>query len=94
MKRSPMRRVSRRKQGSYMEYIKLRLKYLTEHPKCECCGIRQATELHHKRGRGIYLCEVKWFMATCSTCHHSIETNREWAMNRGYRIDRIGQINE
>ncbi len=81
---------SKRKEGQWREYVKKRNRYLEEHVKCECCNNRSSTELHHRRGRGLYLCIEKYFMAVCLQCHQLIERERKWAYDMGYLIDRIG----
>jgi hypothetical protein len=90
----PLRRVSKKRQRSYIEYAKLRREYLENNPVCQCCGVNQATEVHHRRGRGIYLCDVRYFMAVDAGCHRLIEKKRTWAMNFGYSLDSIGKNNE
>ena len=67
------------------EYSILRKQYLEEHPICEVCNIRKASDIHHKnkrfKGR---LNEVEHWMATCRKCHQEIEDHKEWARENGY----------
>lgn len=84
-----MRHRAKSKEGQWREYVKKRNKYLDEHPNCEHCG--KPTEcLHHKKGRGIYLSDERYFMATCTNCNALFEREKAWAMSKGYRLDRIG----
>ena len=50
---------------------------------CEICG-KQATDIHHKKGRGKYLCNITTFMATCRPCHMYLHDNVKWAREKGY----------
>lgn len=74
------------------EYLKRRAAFLEKHPVCQCgregcLGV--ATEIHHKRGRGVYLLVVKFFLAVCNSCHRWIETHPEEAKAAGYSEDRL-----
>lgn len=91
MKRgSPLRKMSRKMARHNAEYQKAKKIYMKTHPMCEACQCHEAESLHHKRGRGIYLCEVQYFMSVCNLCHSKIETFKTWAFQMGYRLDRIG----
>lgn len=92
MKRTPIRPVSKRMARMNRQYMKLRKEYLEAHPVCEACKCWKAEELHHKRGRGIYMLAVEFFMATCRLCHAKIELNRKWAYEMGYLLDRLGHL--
>lgn len=57
------------------QYAQLRQEFLLAHPRCEVlqphggiCGA-QATECHHRRGRGRFLLDTETFLAVCKTCH-------------------------
>jgi hypothetical protein len=72
LKRSYIKPISDKQKKRLVEYNKLRLQYLNEHPKCEVqlsseCSV-YATEIHHKCSRdGDNL--FKHFVATCRNCH-------------------------
>lgn len=73
-------------------YMEIRNNFLAEHPVCQCgadgcTGV--ATEVHHKKGRGIWLLIVQYFLAVCHVCHRKIETRPEWAKENGYSVDRV-----
>jgi hypothetical protein len=93
MKRSPIRKVSKRRRSENKIYRELSETYLEQHPVCECCGERQATQIHHKARRGIYLLVIKYFMAVCSVCHHFIETHPEAARKAGWLLDKFNPEN-
>lgn len=90
MKRKHIRRVSKKRAKDLREYSKLSNQYLSEHPACEICGVHGDLQLHHKKGRGIYLCATEYFMAVCFWCHKKVENERAWAMKQRYLLDRIG----
>ena len=82
------------------EYKKLRFKFLSkpENRFCKaripgvCMGTRvQGIELtiHHKRGRGKYLLDVKTWLPCCLACHEFIETNPEIAKDLGLSENRL-----
>jgi hypothetical protein len=78
-----LRAVSKSKHELLKEYAKVRGEYLREHPLCECCK-DYATQIHHKSGRGKYLCDKSTFMAACWFCHRRIHDNPAWAKERGF----------
>lgn len=92
MKRSKLNPVSKKRAKENRLYLKLRNEYLEEHELCEVCELGDSFDVHHRRGRGIYLCEVEWFLAVCRPCHIYIEKHRLWAREQGYLLDRIGRL--
>lgn len=91
MKRTPLRKVSKKAQLRHYYYTVARRKYLVNHVKCEVCQVRVAHEIHHKKGRcGIRLCDDRYFLAVCLCCHEKITFNPKWAMEKGYSLDRLG----
>lgn len=74
------------------EYSQLRKIYLTKHPMCEAAlpkCTQQATDIHHKKGRGKYLLVVNTWMAVCRTCHDWIELHPVEATDLGFRESKI-----
>lgn len=63
--------------------------YLLDHPICECCGRRWSVDIHHKKGRGIFLNVVEFFLAVCRECHDYIEEHPKWARAKGYSLSRL-----
>jgi uncharacterized protein YlaI len=80
MKRSPLRRCSKKHAKELETYRVLRLSYLSEHQFCEMdgCGNR-ANQIHHKEKRGKNLNNIDTWMALCPDCHTKIEDNKSWA---------------
>lgn len=84
-RRSQLSPVSSRRRRELVIYRQLRTDYLTRTPLCECCGKRQATDIHHKAGRtrGNYLRVTTW-MAVCRMCHDYIHRFPKLSKALGY----------
>lgn len=92
MKRSPLRKVSKKRSSDLVKYNKAKKEYLDSHERCEICECFKARVIHHKKGRlGPLLWDQRYFMALCEPCHDTVETKKEWAMKMGYRLDRLGK---
>jgi hypothetical protein len=92
LKRTPLSPKSSKKAKEDNVYTLLRKDYLTQHPVCEarlpsCTG--QATDIHHKKGRGKYYLITSTWMSACRTCHEWIETNPAEAQEMGFTITRL-----
>lgn len=74
----------------YKLYYPARKKYLEKHRYCECgCG-REATEIHHKKGKsGKLLYDKKYFMAVARPCHRKMTDESKWAIKKGFSISRL-----
>lgn len=73
LKKTPLRRVSKKRAKENQEYAKVKREYLKAHPVCEGCHSAKATSLHHYRGRikGL-LCDTRFFKALCHGCHEFV----------------------
>lgn len=74
------------------EYRPLRDKYLSDHPVCEiqspkCTG--GPVELHHKKPRAYYLCDVSVFCSACRSCNSYVESHHQWARENGFKLDHL-----
>lgn len=83
-----IKQVSDKLKVQLKEYTKVRKVYLSEIDCCEVCN-SPATEIHHKSGRGVHLCNTDLFLAVCRVCHARIENNPIWAKEHNYSIDRV-----
>lgn len=90
VKRKRLNPYSKSKVKEREQYRAARLFYLNKHPNCEICQ-RPADDIHHKRGRGKFLCDTSTFMATCRFCHNRIHDNPGWARENGYLIYQYGE---
>lgn len=88
-KKKTIKRVSDKLKNNLEEYKLLRDEYLKNNPICEVKDcFKPTTNLHHKAGReGDLLCDTKYFMACCETCHPKrIHENPIWAEKNGYIV--------
>ncbi|NBO61650.1 MAG: HNH endonuclease [Flavobacteriia bacterium] len=88
LKRTPLRRVSKKRAQQNRKYTKLREEYLKHNPVCDACGGR-ATEIHHKRGRfQERLLDKDFFSPLCRGCHQKVHMEPKWAYSVGLLIAR------
>ena len=85
MKRSPLRKVSKKRQREYQEYKKIGDKFL-ENKVCEKCGKKRKLDIHHKAGRGRFYLDVSTFMAVCRECHDYIHKWPKESREKGWLI--------
>ncbi len=93
---SYIRHRSKRKEGQWREYVKKRNRYIEENPLCvikspHCTGITESVQ--HAKGRGIYLCEEKYWFPSCNFCNGWLATCAEgivYGKEKGFILDRIG----
>ena len=88
MKRSPLRKVSKKRAIQNREYAKIRKQFLEKAPFCEVPDcIARSVEIHHSNHReGMKLCDAKHFVAVCRHCHMLIHDNPRWAREHGLLI--------
>lgn len=99
MKRTPLRKVSTKQAARLREYAKKRKVFLVTHPFCQfeetgkSAGteypipcIAQATDVHHRKRRGQFLCDESTFLATCRFHHAWIHDNVAESKERGYLL--------
>tara|TARA_R110002051_G_scaffold158793_2_gene230142 strand:+ start:550 stop:813 length:264 start_codon:yes stop_codon:yes gene_type:complete len=87
-----MRQKSKKMQKLDTKYSQLRRGFLTDYPMCqaalpECTN--RSTDIHHKKGRGIYHNDITTWLSVCRTCHNWIELNPIDAQELGFSISRI-----
>jgi rubrerythrin len=68
------------------DYEKVKAEYFEEkNYQCEICN-GQGMDLHHKKGRGKFLCDKSSFMVLCRPCHNHVHHEVGWARENGYII--------
>jgi len=72
-----------------IDYAVARHKFLREHPLDEVAlklfGMKiRATHVHHRKGRGKYLCDVSTFVATTKVSDNWIHKHPERARELGF----------
>lgn len=75
-------------------YTPLRKQFLKDNPICKCgrngCK-RKAVDVHHKKGRGIWLNVVEFWLPVARVCHSWIEAHPKEAMELGLTISRLNK---
>jgi hypothetical protein len=85
VKRTPLRRASKRRAAQLREYHRLHGAWLLAHPVCEICRAKRSTQVHHSKGRiGNRLNATEDWIAICSFCHEKIHSHAKWARENGY----------
>lgn len=84
--------VSRKMRVIMDEYSKKRAAFLVVHAKCQaklvgCTG--EATDVHHKAGRGENHLKISTWLAVCRSCHNWIELNPLEAKELGLSENRL-----
>lgn len=84
LKRTPLRKVSAKRQRELKVYSKLRAEFMESRPVCEVCESRPSKDVHHTKGRlgGNYL-NVSTFKAVCRYCHLWIHAHPSLAREKG-----------
>jgi len=73
-------------------YSSLAKQFKLDHPICQVSYCtNESSDVHHKKGRGRYLNEVKFFLSVCRKCHNKIEENPIWAKEMGYSLSRLSK---
>ena len=86
-RRTPIRKMSRKRKTEYPVYSSLSRQFLFDHPVCQFNGCaNRSTHVHHRPGRyGNKYTDVNEFMALCFKCHHFIHhENPNVARQLGY----------
>ena len=86
MKRTPLKRVSKKQEARLRIYYELRKDFLSQRPVCEMCDKSASTDIHHKEKRGPKLNDVDTWCALCRPCHQHIEDNKGWAREEGWLV--------
>lgn len=87
MKRTRLRPMSKKREVAAREYSAKRTDFLAEHPKCQKCGTRHSTDVHHKAGRlGTNYLDTQTWAALCRRCHDDIHLNPRRARQDGWLI--------
>jgi len=91
LKRTQLKRVSKKMAKAYETYRQRRKDFLAEHPFCEveivvpgvlsCMGA--SCDVHHINKRGPYLNDTSTWLAVCRECHTFIHNNPKIARELG-----------
>jgi len=90
MKRTPLRKVSKKRAKELKTYDFLRVAFLTSRKFCEIVGphcTRKSTEIHHVNGRNSdRLLNTTWWTPACRSCHSFLHDNPKYARDAGFLI--------
>ena len=90
-KRKPIPKRSEGMIESSKIYSNIRSVFLLLFPLCQA-GLagctHNSTEIHHKKGRGIYKLIIKYFLSVCRSCHDTIGEDSAFAMVSGLSVSR------
>lgn len=86
-----IRKVSKKLSAELRIYAKLRKEFLSrsENRYCAVFPHLEATEVHHKKGRGIFLNDVSTWLAVSREGHMWVELHPEEAKQKGYSENRL-----
>lgn len=93
LKKALINRVSQKRAGEEIIYLKKRKVFLEKHKTCEvkelCKGAR-SVDVHHTAGRAgkNYLDESTW-KAACRKCHIHVTINSKQAIENGHSKSRL-----
>lgn len=90
-RKTPLRRVSKKRQSENRQYLKQRKAFLEAHPYCEACleegEARQATDIHHRNKRnGARLLDEEYWMSVCRKHHDWIHAHPAEARKLGWLV--------
>jgi len=85
-RKTPLRRVSKRRSKEMKEYSAKRTEFLMELPICEACMKERSTDVHHKAGRGKHYLDENTWLSVCRPCHDKIHREPIWAREKGFLI--------
>ena len=79
--------ISDKMAAKYKEYRSVRDIHMAENPICEFKGCTKVSQdLHHKAGRGKFMCDKNTFMAICRKHHTWIHEHPKESRELGYLI--------
>lgn len=89
--KKPINKKSSKQQKLDILYSTIRETYLKTNPFCKAklpgCNLN-ATDIHHKCGRGRYMLDTTTFLAVCRICHGKIENDPVMAKAMGFSESR------
>lgn len=87
MKKTPLRRVSKKRAKELTQYFKLRKDFLEKNPVCQACDGEPANQIHHRNHREHgRLNDQKDWVAVGNYCHTWIHNHPEAARKEGWLL--------
>jgi hypothetical protein len=95
MKRSRINPVSKKKLAIRKEYASMAAAFILKYSKCVVYPNRNATDVHHTRGRlGAMLVDKKWWLPVSRAGHIWIHANPREATEKGLLFSRFGLVDD
>lgn len=99
LKRTRVKSISDKRRKQNKIYSERRVIFLNDNPKCQCgrpeCidevtkQVRNAEDVHHKKGRGKYFLDESTWLPVARVCHTWIETHPVEAKELGLSESRL-----
>lgn len=105
-RKTRLRSLSKKRRKINEEYLRLRAEFLKAHPYCQWfeaendidrrvmingfAFVPLSQEIHHRRGRGKYLCDTSTWMAVSRNAHRWIHDHPKESYQKGYLLPRNG----
>lgn len=86
MKRTPLRKVSKKRAKEMKTYSALRKHFLSDHPTCAVFPYRRSKDVHHMAKRGINYLNTKTWLAVSREGHEFIHKNPSKARAEGWLV--------
>jgi hypothetical protein len=92
-KRSGLKRVSDKMRHSLRIYAALKKAWFLAHPKCQfvltpgaSCGEIEGVDVHHARGRGKYLNDIRTWVTLCRRHHSYVHDHPAYSYKHKYLL--------
>jgi len=95
-KRKPIPKISKSLAKERKTYRELRIEFLSK-PENMFCAVYphlRSDQVHHSRGRGKYLNDIKTWIPTSDDGHKWIEANPKLARERGFTKSRLSMTDQ
>jgi uncharacterized Zn finger protein (UPF0148 family) len=91
-KKKPIKKVSDKRRSQLYTYSMMKKAYMDKHSVCIVCNTKDATDIHHMKGReNKLLLDINYWLPVCRGCHRKITDDSTWAIRMGYSYKRNGQ---
>jgi uncharacterized Zn finger protein (UPF0148 family) len=91
-KKQPIKKVSDKRRSQLYTYSMMKKAYMDKHRVCIVCNTKDATDIHHMKGReNELLLDINYWLPVCRECHRKITDDSAWAIRMGYSYKRNGQ---
>jgi hypothetical protein len=87
-----IKNISDKRRSQLYIYAMIKKQYMHKHRVCIVCNTKDATDIHHMKGReNDLLLDINYWLPVCRLCHRKITDDSLWAIRMGYSYKRNGQ---